>query len=239
MNMSNAVSSLIQQLGLYYINLPFKEETSEVIQTIIKTTTIPIFSEFVPNIKEIMTSTRDLRVVDRRQSIFQIPPQLCSTPIMYVMDVEVPMYTQRGAYGDITPAYGISRSVQGVITSKAYGMAAAQMRAEPTFNYMGENKVQLYGYPAGYLTIKVACQHDENGESIPQTCFGSFMQLAELDVKVFLYNNLKNFDKITTAFGVIDLKIDDYQSASSDRKALLDEWTNTFHLDQPDLITFF
>lgn len=239
MNMSNAISSIIQQLGLYNISLPFEESVENVIQNVIKTTTIPIYSEYVPNVKELMISTRDLKVIDRKQGIFQIPDLLCTSRIMYVLDVEVPMYTQRGAYGDITPAYGISRSVQGVITSKAYGMVASQMRAEPTFDYIGQNKIRLYGYPSGYLTFRVACEHDANGESIPITCYQSFMELAELDVKVFLYNTLKNYDKIATAFGNIDLKIEDYQSAITDRKTLLDQWTEVFHLDQPDLITFF
>ena len=52
-----------------------------------------------------------------------------------------------------------------------------------------------------------------------------------LDVKQFLYNTLKLYDGIPTAFGNINLKIDDYQSAEGDRNALLDKWRDSFHLD--------
>ena len=57
------------------------------------------------------------------------------------------------------------------------------------------------------------------------------MQLATLDVKMFLYNTLKLYDNIPTAFGNIQLKIEDHQGAESERTALLDKWNDTFHLD--------
>ena len=57
------------------------------------------------------------------------------------------------------------------------------------------------------------------------------MELATLDMKVFLYNTLKLYDGIPTAFGQINLKIDDYQSADGDRNTLLDNWRDKFHLD--------
>ena len=160
-----------------------------------------------------------------------LPSFLTLTPIMYVINVGLPYHNNRGTYGDIAPAYGINRSVQGVLSSQAYMMVAGQMRSEPTFDYLGNNQIRLYGYPRVPLTFKVACQHDPNGESIEDSCYDSFMQLAMLDVKQFLYNTLKLYDGIPTAFGNINLKIDDYQSAESDRNTLLDSWRDTFHVD--------
>ena len=149
----------------------------------------------------------------------------------YVSDISLPMHNHRGTFGDISPAYGINRSAQGVVTSQAYMMLAGQMRAEPTFEYLGENKVKLYGYPKCMLSFSVACEHDPNGESIPDSCYDSFMELAILDMKVYLYNNLKYHREIPSAFGGVKMEIEDYQNAEAERNTLLDKWRDTYHAD--------
>lgn len=238
MNMSSAASHLKMQLGLYGITLPFKDPitgdttpTENVIMDVLTTATIPIYSQFVPWIREGTINVTQLSVVNEREGIYMLPAFLTLTPVMYVAAVHVPYNNSRGTYGDIAPAYGINRSVQGVATSQAYMMLAGQMRAEPTFDYLGNNQIRLYGFPKSMLTFRVACQHSPNGESIKDSCYDSFMELATLDMKVFLYNNLKLYDGIPSAFGTINLKIDEYQSADSERTALLERWRDTFHLD--------
>ena len=238
MNMSKAVSHIKMQLGLYGVTLPFMDDitkqptpTENVIRDVLTTITIPIYSEFVPWIREGTISVDKLKVVDRRNAIYMLPAFLTLTPVKYVSSVSLPYENARGTYGDISPAYGISRSVQGVLTSQAYMMVAGQMRSEPTFEYLGENKIRLYGYPRVPLSFRVACEHDPNGESIESSCYDSFMELAMLDVKQFLYNTLKLYDGIPTAFGNINLKIEDYQGAEAERNALLENWRDRFHLD--------
>ena len=244
MNISRAISHIKMQLGLYNITLPFKDEisgqtipTENVIRDVLTTATIPVYSEFVPWIREGTINVKQLKVVDKHSGIYMLPAFLTLTPVKYVSDVSLPFHNTRGTYGDIAPAYGINRSVQGVITSQSYMMVAGQMRAEPSFEYLGENKIKLYGYPKAELSFRVACEHEPNGESIEDSCYDSFMELAILDVKQLLYNTLKLYDGIPTAFGNINLKIEDYQSAEADRNALLDKWRDTFHLDM-DWVTW-
>ena len=238
MNISKAISHIKMQLGLYNVTLPFKDEitgqptpTENVIRDVLTTVTIPIYSEFVPWIREGTIEVNKLKVVDKQNGIFMLPAYLTLTPVKYVTSVSLPYHNNRGTYGDISPAYGINRSVQGVLTSQAYMMVAGQMRSEPTFEYLGENKIRLYGYPNTALSFRVACEHEPNGESIEDSCYESFMELAILDVKQFLYNTLKLYDGIPTAFGNINLKVDDYQGAEADRNNLLEKWRDTFHLD--------
>jgi hypothetical protein len=235
-NISRCTSSLIQQLGLYNVNLPFKEPTEKVIQNILKTTTIPEYSEFVPWIKQDTVDIRALKCVNPNEHIYILPGSLTMTPVKYVSDVAIPSNQFRGSYGAVAPSYGITRAAQGVATGQAAMMLVGQMRSEPTFEYLGYNQIRLYAFPKSLVTFKVACEHLENGESIEPSCYDSFMQLALLDVKMFLYNNLKLYDGITTAFGTIQLKTDEFQSAESDRNALLEDWRNTFHLDNIDWI---
>lgn len=245
MNMSGIISSLISQLGLYNITLPFKDAqtgkpipTENIINDIIVKTTIPMFSQYQPWIRSGDINIKDLKVIDRMNHIYLLPGILTTTEILYVLDVSLPIQNNRGTYGDISPAYGISRSVEGVITAMEYMMLSGQMRSEPTFEYLGHNKIRLYGYPKTVVTIEVACCHEPNGETIEEGCRASFMKLATLDVKEFLYNNLKYYDEIPSAFGPVKLKIEDYQHAVSERDSMLKEWDDTFHLDITSLIKF-
>ncbi|MCM1230661.1 MAG: hypothetical protein NC489_11050 [Ruminococcus flavefaciens] len=238
MNLSKCISSLKMQLGLYGIGLPFKDDmsgeaipTENVIRDVITTTTIPEYSEFVPW-KRIGDCQLDrLKVIDHKHYIYELPPFLTITPVKYIINVGLPFHNSRGTYGDIAPAYGINRSVQGVVTSQAYMMVAGQMRNEPSFEYLGHNQIRLYGYPKTMLTFELACEHDPSGETIEDSCYDSFMELATLDTKVFLYNNLKYFDEMPSAFGAIKLKIENYQDAEGQRDQLLEKWRDTYHLD--------
>lgn len=238
MNISRAITHLKTQLGLNHITMPFKDPVTErpkpaeqIIQEILTNVTIPIFSQYQPWIREGNANLDTLKLYDQRNAIYMLPAALTTTPVMYVSNVFMPLHNNRGTYGDIAPAYGINRSVQGVMTSMAYMMVAGQMRAEPTWDYLGENKIKLYGFPRTTVTFRIACEHLANGETIPAGNYESFMQLAMLDMKMFLYNNLKLFDGIQSAHGTINLKIEEHQGADSERTAMLERWNDVFHLD--------
>lgn len=239
MNMSRVVSSLKMSLGLYSITLPFKDELTnkpipveKIIHDVLTTITIPVYSEFVPWVREYEESIDKLKVIDKEKGIYLLPPFLTITPIKFVLSVVTANVNTGYGYGNAFPVYGsIPQVAQGVINTQAFSMLNGEMREEPTFQYMGENKIRLYKYPRANLIFRVAAEHDPNGETIEDSCYDSFMELATYDMKIFLYNNLRMYDKIPTAFGEINLKLEDYQSAESDRKAMLDEWRDRFHLD--------
>lgn len=238
MNLSRAISQLKLQFGLYGITLPFKNEetgdpipTENIIRDVITTTTIPMFSQVQPWMKSVEANVSILKCIDKINHIYLLPATLCTTPVLYISDVRLPDREYGGTYGNIEAGYGISRSAQGVITGQAYMMLGNQMRSEPTFEDLGENKVQLFGFPKTVLVFTVACEHEPNGETIPNGCYDSFMQLSTLDMKMFLYNTLKLYDGIPTAFGAIQLKIEDFQGAESERENLLNQWRDVFHLD--------
>jgi hypothetical protein len=245
MNMSKAITSIKMSLGLYAITLPFKDETTgdltpteNVIRDVLVNVTIPTYSQFVPWVKTLDASVSNLKAIDKRAGVFMLPQMLCTTPILYVSSIKFPKYSGRGdVYGDVfTVGYssvfgGISRGAQDVATATASSFLSSQMKAEPTWEYLGENKIKLYGFPRTTLSFTVAAEHEPNGETIEPSCYDSFMQLAMLDTKMFLYNTMKLYDGMSSAFGSINLKIDEYQAADSERTALLKEWGETFHLD--------
>ena len=240
MNLSRCISALIMQNGLYQVVLPFVDNntkkpkaTEEVIQEVLATMTIPIYSEFVPNVVSGPCNVKDMKVIDEKNGIYMLPAYLTHTEVKSVIDVRFPDINNRGTYGDLGYLpYGTAQSPQGTITGMGYLMLAGQMRAEPTFDYKGYNKIQLIGWPKTILLFEVACEHEPNGETIPSTCYDSFMELANLDVQVFLWNTLRHYEELPTAFGTIKINSQDWQGAEDKRKALLDEWRDKFHVDQ-------
>jgi len=238
--MSKVVSAIKMQLGLYEITLPFKDSVTgesipveNVLHEILTTVTIPEYSQFVPWKREGLAHIGSLEVIDKDYDIYKLPNFLTLTPVMWIIDVRLPYLNSRGVYGDVAPVGGISRSVEGVLTSQAYMMVAAEMRAEPTWKYLDHNQIQLQGFPKAILEFKLACQHEANGETIKESCYDSFLQLALLDTKMFLFlfNTLKYYNNIPTAFGNIELKIDDLQGAEDARNTLLEDWRQSSHLD--------
>jgi len=252
MNLSRAISHIKLMLGLYQMGLPFKDSitgeptpTENVIMDVMTTVTIPIYSQHQPWVREGTGDLRSLKAIDRNNGIYILPGYLTTTPVMYVVDVSIPMYGNRGVYsglsygnGFIAPMHGLYRGAQAVASSQAANMLMGQMRAEPSFEYLGENKIRLYGFPRSEVLFSLACEHEPNGETIPDGCYESFLQLAALDMRVFLYNTLKLYDQIPSAFGNINLKIEEHQGADSERTALLNQWGEVDHLDFVDWVKF-
>ena len=92
----------------------------------------------------------------------------------------------------------------------------------------------------GEIFLKVVMDHkqfmkwkynDKSLASIPETAREAFMELALLDVKMNLYPTMKQYSTISTSLGNIDLKIDDWGNAESERKDLINRYDDTYHLD--------
>lgn len=229
------------ELGLYQTTLPFKDSTTgkpepaeNVVMDVIKTMTIPVFSQFVPWERECMCDLRHMKVEDENIGLYLLPPYLTLTPIMYVINVTLPPSVSRSSFADIDLGifYGMNKNIQTIAAGQAQLMLAGEIRQEPTWEFVSPNKIRLFGWPRTELVFQVACEHEPNGESIPDGCYDSFLQLATLDMKIMLLNTLKHYDNVSTAFGTINLKTEDYQSAIGERNELLERWRDTYHVDQ-------
>ena len=106
------------------------------------------------------------------------------------------------------------------------------MMPKLTFHYEHPRKVWIYNmYSSAKLLFELGFEHDKSLASIPETARESFMELALLDVKMNLYPTMKQYSTINTSLGNIDLKIDDWAQAESDRKELINRLDDTYHLD--------
>lgn len=252
MNISEAINDIKLSLGLNTIALPFDKPTELVIQEIIQMS-IRTFSEFKPHVKEGYEMKSNLRApndIDKRRGIYILPESLTTT---YVRDacahaesasyekdqVSANAFTVGSpfvGFGSYYPQDIINATMTGAAINKYSGVTTRQ----PTSKWLGFNRIQLFDFPENScVRFIVKCNHDSNCETIPESCRESFMTLARLDVQRTLYNNLKNMNTVGSAFKEIQLKIDDWSGAESERNALIEKWTNTFHFDDLDLVQFF
>ena len=252
MNISEVIHDIKLTLGLNTIALPYKDSTENVVSEILKTS-IRTFSRFKPLIKEGYEERKYLRSPSedaKRNCIYYLPESLTSTPVQYADAYVASVTNQDGeittnsftvgspfvGFGSYYPQDILNATATGAAINKYAGITASV----PTSKWLGYNKIQLFNFPENiYVKFVVKCDHDLSGETIPESCVESFMELAILDVQRTLYNQLKNMTNVGSAFKEIQLKIDDWSNAESARKELVEKWTNTFHYDDLDLIQFF
>lgn len=238
MNMSRTVSFLKMMLQQHQITFPFKDESTgaqipaeNVIYNVLSTMTIPMYSQFVPWKRTCIGDLSKMECLDQSRSLYRLPKEITDTPILYVIEIKPPFNNSRATLGSYVQSRIFSYSAQATATAMGYRMAAGQMRHEPSWELAEGDTIYLYGWPRIPLQFTVACEHLPNGETIPPGCFDSFTQLAQLDLEVFTYNALKNYEGLPSAHGQVSLGIQDWAQSKSERENLLEKWRDTYHLD--------
>lgn len=79
------------------------------------------------------------------------------------------------------------------------------------------------------LTCTFCLKNDENLVSIEDTAYEGVKKLFILDLKKSIYNQYGLFSNVDTPYGTIELKIDEWSSASSERNELYDSYLATAH----------
>lgn len=252
MNISDVIKDIKLPNGLKTIALPYKQPIEVVIQDIIKTS-VRTFSQFKPQIKECECYRKNLRYAneyDKYRGIYFIPSELTTTEVSYCD--AVPIATTNGkndqvsmnVFSAVSPfvgfgAYGPQDIMNATATGAAVNKFTGVTSKVPTSKWLGYNKIKLCDWPFDSLILFTAkCDHEPSCETIPVSCRESFIQLATLDVQRTLYDDLKN-QIVGSAFKDVKMEIDKWAGAAEKREALVKEWTESFHLDEVDLITFF
>ena len=99
-----------------------------------------------------------------------------------------------------------------------------------TFIFIPPNIIETYPKYVGNQDLMVVCKcvHPSHLGTIPLSLRDQFFRLCELDVKISIYQILKNYDQLNTAYGTIDLKLQDYENAEDQRRELLEQWDANF-----------
>lgn len=239
MNMSRLITRIKRKLGLYSIALPL-ENPDEFIRSIIEDTTIPVFSQYNAVYERVRFNLHNLEKLEQRANYetYLLPDIFSNRELLYVSDV---MYDEAtisgiGYWGGGVPLMSGSFVNQSMAANA--GMAlSSRMIPKVTFKYEHPRKITLWNVLSStHLVFELAFAHDKSLASIPPTAEESFFELASLDVGEALYNTMKHYNEIDSPYGKINLKIDDLQQCASDRKQLLNEWDDRYHLDGNSII---
>lgn len=233
MNLSNIVTRIKLKLGMMNIATPF-DNLDDTIVKILTDITLPIFSVYHPFKQTITLHTNEMDVIERGGTFtWYLLPDFKSRELLYVFDVryDETSLSGLGYYGGGYPLSSGSTIHQGMLANSAASLSS-MMIPKLTFKYEHPRRLCIYhAYVSSRLSIDLGFQHDRSLASIEETARESFIDLALLDVKENLYPTLKHYSEINSAYGNINLKLDDWANAESDRKELINRWDDTYHLD--------
>ena len=115
----------------------------------------------------------------------------------------------------------------------------SMMGHAPTFRFDPPNKLVIYnGWTGGSYRIEVGMLHDPSLSTIPAGAMTHLRQLAVLDIEEYLYNKMKRIQDLETGIGSINLRIDNWENAASEKRDLLRDWDESGNLDL-DVINYF
>ena len=233
MNMSKLITRIKRNIGIYGIALPIEDIDKE-IKDIIIDITLPVFSLYNPYEDHLYIDLQNLERVEKT-STYQsyLLPSALSEKLLYIKDVR---YDDRcisglGYWGGDIPYLSGVLTEQTLISNAAKNLTNMAL-PKLNFQYEPPRKLTLYNkYASLKVIIDMCCKQDQSLQSIRPTAEESFFKLAVLDVKENLYQLVKHYTTIQTAYGTVELKIDDWADAANERKELINQWDDSYHLD--------
>lgn len=131
-------------------------------------------------------------------------------------------YINGGIYPRFTADNAFDMQIHADVTS--------MIQIPDTFHFHPPNKVEIFPkYVSNHdLLFVVKCIHPKHLGTIPLALREQFFSICELDTKVALWHILKNYDNINTAFGTIQLRLEDLESAEDKRTELLSNWDSKY-----------
>lgn len=242
MNLSTFITRIKMKLGIYTIALPI--DVDEFITTVINDISIPVFSVYCPLYEKITFDMSNLQSVAKGPNYETfLLPDFKTRKLKFVEDVDYATtgtsssgYGALGAYNDM---FMNGNAIESLILSSATQNIMSQTMPKLSFKYKHPRELTVfYAYFSNYITVNLAFEHDRNLMSIPPTAEESFFKLVILDVQENLYSTVKHYNEIESAYGRVSLKIDDWERAEENRKALIDDWDGVYHMDLPTQIVY-
>lgn len=189
------------------------------------------FSIVCPRLETILINDNELieRGADtgRNYNTYRIPPHAyIGTKVLNVIKFEP---ARPFGYADFYTPHANWSTPDAVISAMAdlrmaAGIASSLAKA-PTIQFKDPDIIMAYNaWLGGTYEVELLLRHDLSLSTIPAGAFRQLRELTVLDMKAYLYNELKRKDGLDVGIGNIQLKIDDWANADADRLALLKSW---------------
>lgn len=234
MNLSMLLTKIKVNLGLYAIALPL-DNPDEFMTQIIQDITRRTFSNYAPLIETYRFDTNSMEKLEKiaNYESYLLPDIFSNREILYVKDA---YYDQAdlsgiGYWGGALPVMRGNMLNQTMLSNAGMHLTN-KLIPRLTFKYEHPRKITFYNlFSSSKVVLEIAFIHDKNLASIKPTQEESFFELAVLDIKDALYQILKHYSDIQSAYGNINLKLDDWAQAADQRRQLIENWDNTYHMD--------
>ena len=227
-NLSEFITTVKEDIGINDIPLPVTDK--DLIDRF-RRSALADFSTVYPCVKKCYVSDDDLTEQSKNSHNmfyeYKIPKWVYDgTDILSVTRFEV---ARPNGYSDFYIPNANWSSPDSIIAAMADMRLAAGLSSSlakaPTFEFTKPNLLRVYnGWAGGVYEVELLLRHDLSLHSVPDGAFPDLRQLTVLDMKAYLYNKLKRKDRLDVGVGTIELHIDDWSNAESDRLALLKEW---------------
>jgi hypothetical protein len=233
-NISTLLTDIKIDLGIYGLVLPFENADQEMVN-VIKSRTLGTFSRFFPDDVKISFDLKDLQALKDlyQESIYVIPDVFGDRKILSIRKIfPRSLLISSGYYApyiDSSP-----EMYQAMMMTQANANLMSSLSPPFTFKFKEPNIVYLYNVSTmyGILDFEFNMEHSKNLSTIKDTMYETFFDLAILDVKKLLYGSMKHYKTLNTAYGTINLEIDDWANADSERKDMVEKWRDVYHLEQ-------
>lgn len=224
LTMTSLIKTIKRRLGIRFWKLPSEDFEDELLE-IIKEETLVTFSTYFPHIVRIKYNLAENKVPGMRDTFFIDKDQMGGATIVGIEDIVFDSF-----HSSHFPYHMPGNSFELFTDLQMSATYESMMSIPITFTFQSPDKLVIDDYPYNldmvYLNVKIV--HPDNLSTIKLTMKEQLIKLALCDIKIFLYNELKHYDKIDTTFGQIDLKIDEWQNAEDERKTLIEYWDKAF-----------
>lgn len=223
--------------GIYSIKLPLTDE--ELFKETVQLDTVPTFSSFFPLVKSFPADLNQIRVNHDRDSeasdvsdIYQLSDIFPKNSGRYILGIRKITWFNDMRYQALQSTYETFESYQALAIAQGAANLASAIEPPYITEFIPPNRFRVSNgsYYKDRVVIHVEVSYSPELYDIPPGKRAAFYKLALLDVKRFLWQNLKRWNTVQTAIAQLNLGIDDWESAEADRNEYIEKLKESAHL---------
>ena len=223
MNINTILDILLnQRLGLieYKLDYLYPEIHKNLLNN-----TLPIFSQYFPYYRRYLFVPNENKADSNNEYYLNIPEVKANKlKIISVADVRARSGVEGNAFMDSYRPFAMT--IEDVlINSASTNIESLTNYSYRSFRFIPPNKIWLKGFGDYdlYITLKLTYP---SFSAIPDSVIEQFLDLAECDIKIFIYNKLKHYDQLSMPIGNMDLKLNIFENGENERREVIERFNS-------------
>lgn len=210
---------LEKKLGYKFMDLEISPD--DIVENI-QTDTLEVFSKYFPYIVQHKINVVEDRV-EGYQNRYYIKTPL---PILAVKQVYLSNMNAFDTTGMYNSGVRYCPRHNNIVDGQIMADMLSATQTPVTFNFYYPNIIEILPdqYTKGIITVDLHCVHPQDFSTIPLNLKDEFLKLCLYDTQETLYQIRHRFANLQTAFGSIELFIDDLQEAPAKKEELMEKW---------------